>query len=152
MSNKAIGARFERDFAAALSRHGFWVHIFQDNHNGQPCDVIAARNGHAYLFDCKDCQGSFFRLSRMEENQLNAMKLFELTGNSRGKFAVQFAGGLIYLLDYWQLTVLKKHGYKQLDLADCQLYGIEFSAWMAQRNAADGWHKEEADGADHHWQ
>ena len=55
MSNKSAGMQFEREFAARLAAEGFWVHRFQDNKNGQPCDVIVARNGEAYLFDCKDC-------------------------------------------------------------------------------------------------
>ena len=152
MSNKAIGTRFERDFAAALNEHGFWVHLFQDNYNGQPCDVIAARNGHTYLFDCKECVGNFFRLDRMAENQLNAMKLFELTGNSRGKFAIRFGGMQTYLVDYWQLMALKDKGHKQINRMDCRLYGMEFSAWVAQRNAADGWIMEGWDDADHYWQ
>lgn len=78
---------FEREFAGKLAKNRFWVHRFQDNKNGQPCDVIAARNGKTYLFDCKDCAGAF-QLSRVEENQYNAMYLFHLTGNSRGMFAV----------------------------------------------------------------
>lgn len=48
MSNKSAGTQFEREFAARLAAEGFWVHRFQDNKNGQPCDVIAARNGEAY--------------------------------------------------------------------------------------------------------
>ena len=75
MNNKAAGTRFERELASILADYCYWVHLFQDNHNGQPCDIIAARNGHAYLIDCKDCQGNFFQLGRMEENQMNAMKL-----------------------------------------------------------------------------
>ena len=44
---------FEREFAGKLAKNRFWVHRFQDNKNGQPCDVIAARNGKTYLFDQK---------------------------------------------------------------------------------------------------
>ena len=66
------------------------MHRFQDNKNGQPCDVIAARNGETYLVDCKDCQKDVFELRRVEENQYNAMLLFHMTGNSRGMFAVRF--------------------------------------------------------------
>ena len=70
MSNKSAGTMFEREFAGKLAKNRFWVHRFQDNKNGQPCDVIAARNGKTYLFDCKDCAGAF-QLSRVEENQYN---------------------------------------------------------------------------------
>ena len=139
MSNKATGTQFEREFAQALSEHGFWVHRFQDNQNGQPCDVIAARSGNAYLIDCKDCQSSFFPLSRMEENQLNAMKLFEFTGNGSGKFAIRFEPGEIYLVSYWQLVALKDKGYKRVDRVDCRLYGMELSNWLAWQDTIMKW-------------
>lgn len=98
MSNKSSGTAFECDFAARLSGYGFWVHRLQDNRNGQPFDVIAARNGKAYAIDCKDCTDGIFRLSRMEENQLNAMRLWEETGNTEGLFAIRDArNGLVYM-------------------------------------------------------
>ena len=139
MSNKAAGTQFEKEFSQTLSEHGFWVHLFQDNRNGQPCDVIAARSGRAYLIDCKDCQKDFFRLSRMEENQLNAMKLFELTGNGSGKFAIRFSPSETYMVNYWQLATLRDKGYKKINQMDCRLYGMEFSAWLAWRDRVDGW-------------
>ena len=45
MSNKSNGTDFEKEFAQKLSDHGFWVHRMQDNQNGEPFDVIAARDG-----------------------------------------------------------------------------------------------------------
>lgn len=143
MSNKATGTQFERELASILAQYSFWVHIFQDNHNGQPCDVIAARNGHTYLFDCKDCQGNFFRLDRMEENQCSAMKLFELTGNGSGKFVVRFYPAEIYLVSYWQLMALRDKGYKRVDRMDCRMYGQELYHWLAERNKIDGWSEEQ---------
>ena len=149
MSNKSTGTKFEKEFAAALADHWFWVHLFQDNKNGQPCDVIACRNGNTYLFDCKDCQTDYFQVSRMEENQYNAMHLFELTGNSRGKFAVRFSPEEIYLVDYWQVKALKDQGVKKLSRKDCKIYGTEFSVWLESRNRIDGW---SGNDADHNWE
>ena len=149
MSNKAIGTKFEREFAEILASQGFWVHLFQDNRNGQPCDVMAARNGRTWLFDCKECQGSFFLLSRMEENQYNAMHLFEMTGNSRGKFAVRFSQEEIYLVDYWQLKVLMSKGLKRIDRMDCRIYGEDLQVWLNIRNSIDGWSGKDAG---YHWQ
>ena len=97
MSNKSAGTQFEREFASRLAAEGFWVHRFQDNKNGQPCDVIAARDGEAYLFDCKDCKTDMFSLRRVEENQFNAMRLFDTTGNRRGMFAIRYPDQVIYL-------------------------------------------------------
>lgn len=147
-SNKTAGTRFEKEIASILSKSGFWVHLFQDNRNGQPCDVIAARSGHTYLFDCKDCQGEFFPLRRMEENQYNSMRLFEITGNSRGKFVIRFLGEQIYLINYWQLGVLRDKGIKRIGPADCKLFGEDFWVWLNTRNLTDGWSDEDAG---HNW-
>lgn len=138
MNNKRSGTAFEREFAEQLATDGFWVHCFQDNQNGQPCDVIAARNGYTWLFDCKNCEGNYFLLSRVEENQYNAMKLFEMTGNSRGMFAIRFPGDKICLVPYWQLAILRKKGEKRLDRISCVLYGEEFSRWVLKRNQIEG--------------
>ena len=140
MSNKAVGNKSEAGFANLLSGQGFWVHRFQDNQNGQPCDVIAARSGHTYLFDCKDCQGEQFLLRRMEENQYNAMKLFELSGNSRGMFAIRFrAPEETYLVEYWQLAVLRDRGIKRIGRLDCRMYGRELWSWIRNKNQTDRW-------------
>lgn len=149
MNNKKTGTQFEQEMASFLAGYGFWTHRFQDNHNGQPCDLIAARNGHTYLFDCKDCMGNSFLIRRMEENQYNAMKLFELTGNGSGKFAIRFKAEETYLVDYWQLKALLTNGVKQIDRAKCSLFGEELSAWIARKNQEDGWSGE---NADHCWQ
>lgn len=138
-NNKKEGTEFEKNFAFILSKNGFWVHIFQDNKNGQPCDVMASRNGHTYLFDCKDCQRDTFRLSRMEENQLNAMALFEETGNSRGRFVVRFPGNEIYLSDYRTLKVLRDSGVNGLKRRDFQIYGQSLQPWLDYRNKVDEW-------------
>lgn len=130
MSNKAAGTRFEKEFAGILADNWFWVHLFQDNRNGQPCDVIAARDGNAYLFDCKDCQGNRFPLSRMEENQYNAMKLFRLTGNKRGMFAIRFPETGIYLVDFEVLKKLKDDGVTQIGENSIVRYGRSLQSWL----------------------
>ena len=144
MSTKSTGTRFEKEFAGILADNWFWVHLFQDNRNGQPCDVIAARNGHTYLFDCKDCQGDYFLLSRMEENQYNAMHLFELTGNSRGMFAIRFRPEEIYLIGYWKLKALMDQGLKRIDRMDCQVHGEDFFKWIKEQDRLNGWSGEDA--------
>ena len=69
MSNKSVGTKFEQKFAEILAERGYWVHLLQQNKNGQPCDVIACRDGNTYLFDCKDCETGILRLSRVADNQ-----------------------------------------------------------------------------------
>lgn len=130
MSNKSAGTKFEREFAERLAAEGFWVHRFQDNKNGQPCDVIAARNGEAYLFDCKDCQKEVFDLRRMEENQYNAMQFFYVTGNSRGMFAVRYPDEVVFLADFQLLDNLKNDGKKNISRTDMTTYGRTLESWL----------------------
>lgn len=137
MSNKSMGTEFEKEFAQMLAEKGFWAHCMKDNQNGQPFDVIAARNGVTYVFDCKDCQGDTFSLSRIEENQHNAMTLWSETGNRPGLFAVRFRNG-IYLLPHRMLMLLKKNGTKQLKPIDADRYGRELHNWLEGRDQADG--------------
>ena len=146
MSNKSAGTQFEREFASRLAAEGFWVHRFQDNKNGQPCDVIAARDGEAYLFDCKQCAEPFFRLSRMEENQYNAMKLFEMMGNLPGMFAIKFPDKTIYLVTYKKIKELQEAGFKRINETVCRTQGATLGEWLAGFDE-----REEKDG-DHHWQ
>ncbi|MEQ2595508.1 hypothetical protein AAAU22_07500 [[Clostridium] symbiosum] len=132
MSNKSTGTKFEREFAALLAEHWFWVHLFQDNKNGQPCDVIAARNGTTYLFDCKACSEDRFFMSRMRENQYNAMELFRITGNGRGMMAIRFPGGEIYLLDYLVLKSLVGDGVKRIGKDKMTQYARPLNNWLEE--------------------
>ena len=124
MSNKSIGTAFEKEFAQIFADRGFWVHCLRDNANGQPFDLIAARNNTAYAFDCKECQGSAFRLSRVEENQDHAMALWAETGNQFSFFAIRF-GDRIYLIPHRMLMILKGNGVKQLKETEAAKYGQE---------------------------
>ena len=139
VSNKTAGSRFEKEFAGILADHWFWVHLFQDNKNGQPCDVIAAKNGRAYLIDCKDCQSEIFPLSRIEENQINAMILFSMMGNAPGMFAIRFPDRKIYLLQYTELQELQEAGFKRINETVCRTQGIPLEQWLewSDRDAGD---------------
>lgn len=139
VSNKTAGSRFEKEFAGILADHWFWVHLFQDNKNGQPCDVIAAKNGRAYLIDCKDCQSEIFPLSRIEENQINAMILFSMMGNAPGMFAIRFPDRKIYLLQYTKLQELQEAGFKRINETVCRTQGMPLEQWLewSDRDAGD---------------
>lgn len=130
MSNKSTGTKFELELSETLAGRGFWVHRLQDNQNGQPCDLIACRNGQAWLIDCKNCQGDFFQLSRMEENQRNAMTLFRSTGNRGGLFAIRFSSGRIYMIPYQRLIEQEQMGMKRLHATHCAAYGMNLEYWM----------------------
>lgn len=139
MSNKSIGTQFENEFADILAENRFWVHNFQDNKNGQPCDVIASKNGKSFLFDCKDCETKFFRLSRMEENQLSAMALFEMYGNEPGMFAIRFPTTHIYLMNFRKMKEMRDTGFKRIDETICKALGVRLEEWLLS------WYREERD-------
>lgn len=137
MSNKSTGTAFEREFAQIFADRGFWVHCLRDNANGQPFDLVAVRNNIAYAFDCKECRGNVFRLSRLEENQDNAMALWAETGNQFSFFAIRF-GEKTYLVPHRMLVILKEHRTKQLKETDAAKYGQELFQWLKRRQVIEG--------------
>lgn len=129
INNKKSGTSFEYDFVQFLSHEGFWVHRLQDNQNGQPFDVIAAKDGKAYVFDCKDCKNDMFPLSRVEENQYNAMMLWQECGNTEGMFAMQTSKG-IRIIQLSALTFLKAKGIKTVNKNDLLWYSKSLRKWL----------------------
>lgn len=127
---------FEHEFAEQLAAQGFWVHVLQDNKNGQPFDIIAARNGTTYVFDCKDCQNDKFQLSRIEENQKNAMLLWAETGNQAGLFALQMTER-IYVIALKAIMILKEQGLKQIGIHELNRYGRTIEQWIAAKDRID---------------
>lgn len=136
MSNKAVGTAFENEFAEILFQNGFWAHKIQDNHNGQPFDVIAAKNGETFVFDCKDCAGYYFFLRRMEENQKNAMQLWIECGNKNALFAVRYSDDLLgsetYLFDFLFLMDLLKHGENHITRGNASRCGISLEEFLEE--------------------
>lgn len=129
MSNKSNGTAFEREFAEMLSARGFWAHLMQDNSNGQPFDVIAAKNGSTFVFDCKDCTGSRFEFRRMEENQRNAMQLWLDCGNQNAMFAVRYSGNQIYLFEFTDLVAYEEER-KSISQNEAITYGYTMDEFM----------------------
>lgn len=111
MVNKLAGNRFEAELCDILAANGFWAHNMAQNHAGQPADVIAVRNGHAVLIDCKLCQGKFFSFARVEPNQESAMELWKACGNGGGWFAVKGPDGEIRMISYPHIQSLQEQGF-----------------------------------------
>lgn len=107
MNNKKSGNQFEDELCQILSEHGYWTHNFAQNSAGQPADVIAVKDGCAYLIDCKVCSNGYFSIRRIEENQALAMQLWRDCGNGVGWFAMKF-GDTIYMVSMETLEALKK--------------------------------------------
>lgn len=128
--NKKIGNDFESDFCAILAVNGFWAHNFAQNRAGQPADVIAAKNRITYLIDCKVCSDGSFRLSRMEENQRRAMKLWTETGNGSGWFALKMPDESIYMMFMDLLLRLEAAGRSEVTEEEIRRIGVRLEEWL----------------------
>lgn len=129
--NRKVGTGFERDLCLSLSGCGFWAHNLAQNSQGQPFDVIAARNGVSYPIDCKDCSKNIFKMERIEENQFSAMTLWKETGNGEGWFAIRLITGEVRFISFstlLELSVLRT----VLSANDIRRYGITLGEWVSQ--------------------
>ena len=129
--NRKVGNGFEKDLCRSLSAYGFWVHNLAQNTQGQPFDVIAARNGASYPIDCKDCAKDIFRLERIKENQFSAMSLWKETGNGEGWFALRMMSGAVFFLSFSSLleqSLLKT----VLSASDIERIGVSLREWVEQ--------------------
>ncbi len=129
--NRKVGNGFEKDLCHCLSAYGFWVHNLAQNSQGQPFDVIAARNGVSYPIDCKDCAKDIFKMERIEENQLSAMSLWKYTNNGESWFALRLNNGAVYMISFSDMkvnmltkTVLSEREIKAL--------GVPLGEWVAK--------------------
>ena len=132
MNNKQAGNNFEREFCEQLARDKFWAHFIGGSKNGQPADIIAVRNEHAYLIDAKDCQNDRFVLSRIENNQDMAMRYWEMCGNNQGIFALNTSKG-VYMLRYGVVQVLEIAGIKSLNMQAIEQYCTPYEEWRLAR-------------------
>lgn len=68
-TRKALGNATEKRVLEWLKENGYWAHLMIQGANGQPCDIIAVKDGKATLIDAKHCATKRFALSRIEANQ-----------------------------------------------------------------------------------
>ena len=133
-SNRAVGNAFEQEFSELLYAYGFWVHRLTQDSAGQPADVIAVRNKTAYLIDCKDCSAKGFDLRRVEENQINAMQLWDECGNGQGWFALKVPGNVSDVSDIYMLPLFVVMAYKSrqssLSFAEIRELGKSIDVWV----------------------
>ena len=128
MSNKKLGNAFETEFCEILAEHGFWTHNMAQNAAGQPADVIAVKEGEAYLIDCKVCSQGKFAYNRIEDNQELAMSLWCECGNGYGLFALKFDTG-IYMVDRESLRSCSNH-YPAMTDQLAAMYGESLEKWL----------------------
>ena len=127
--NKKLGNDFEQELCEVFADAGYWTHNFANRKNGQPADIIAVKNGKAYLIDAKECTREIFPLKRMEYNQELSMGLWIECGNIEPYFALK-ARNEIYMVDYTTVMNLIREGKKQLNLEDMNKYGIRLATWL----------------------
>ena len=129
--NKKVGNTFERDLCLSLSGYGFWAHNLAQNSQGQPFDVLAAKDGKPYPIDCKVCEKNIFKMERVEENQALAMMLWRETGNGEGWFALKLNNGEVFFLTFSLLEELSltKHSLSESEI---RRYGITLGKWVSQ--------------------
>lgn len=129
--NRKTGTSFERQLCTSLSEYGFWAHQMAQNSQGQPFDVIAAKNGHTYPIDCKVCEKDIFRLERVEENQYSAMVLWRQTGNGEGWFALRMTNGEVWFisLEAMERAMLTR---RSLYWSEIKQFGITLEEWVSK--------------------
>ena len=128
MSNKKLGNQFESEFCDTLADEGFWTHNMAQNSDGQPADVIAVKNGEAYLIDCKVCSRDRFSFTRIEENQTLSMELWRDCNNGEGWFALQFSDQ-IYMVTLESIrNAMNSH--MSLNRETVEEYGIPLGEWL----------------------
>ena len=128
MSNKKLGNSFESELCEILAEEGFWTHNLAQNSDGQPADVIAVKNGEAYLIDCKVCSRGRFSFNRIEENQTLSMELWRDCGNGEGLFALEFSDDvyMVTLDSIWNCR--NRHQSMTRELA--ATYGERLNDWL----------------------
>ena len=131
MSNKSSGTGFECDFAEYMAEKGYWAHVFQNNRNGQPFDIILAKDGNTQAGDCKVCEKDIFRLERVEENQYSAMILWRQTGNGEGWFALRMTNGEVWFisLEAMERAMLTR---RSLYWSEIKQFGITLEEWVSK--------------------
>ena len=129
MINKKLGNKFEKELSEILYNAGYWVHLLNQNKNGQPADIIAVKNKKAYLIDAKVCSLEKFAFKRVEENQHLSMQMFIDCGNTTPYFALK-ARNEIYMVAYTAVMDLIRKGKKQLNFEEINKYGVRLATWL----------------------
>ena len=128
-TNRKDGLSFEQELCDKLAAHGFWAHDMTQGSNGQPVDVICARNGIAHIIDCKVCADNRFPFSRIETNQRSSILLWEDCGNSTGYFALKLNTGEIFMVPLYQIVGIEST-MSSFNEDDIRIFGTPFDKWV----------------------
>lgn len=130
--NKKLGNDFEQELCEIFADAGYWTHNFANRKNGQPADIIAVKNGGAYLIDAKVCSYEVFPFRRIEDNQQLAMDMWLECNNIEPYFALKVRNE-VYMVGYTTIKDLMRKGKKQLNLEDMNKYGTRVATWLRIR-------------------
>lgn len=113
------GRQFEDYVVKKLHEAGYWVHrIHPDESGQQPFDVIAVKGNTICAYDAKVVtEGKRFPMKRIEDNQLNAFRLFEKKTNGAdiGLLILEESGKIRYM-DIGQINTALWLGKKSIEL------------------------------------
>lgn len=87
------GKKFELEWAEKLKNNGYWAYLFP-NKQGQPCDIISAKDNRSYFWECKTCKSDTFDCKRLEANQRTASKYIRSCGNDNYFIVIRFKSGI----------------------------------------------------------
>lgn len=119
---KKLGTEFEKEMVNILAKDGWWSHFICPNETGaQPFDIIACKNGHCIVGDCKTSVKPIFPISRLEDNQIMAFEKWLACGNSMPFVFVKY-DNKIYVIEYSELSKIGKIDLRQREeLCVCEL-------------------------------
>ena len=128
--NEKIGSDFENYVVSKLRDKGFWVLRIPHSRNGQPFDIIAVGNEKVIAIDCKTCLTNRFYMSRIEENQKTAMRLFKRLNpqeNIIAGFAFEFADNSNVFVRYeklkeWNKMTITKDELEMMKVEDDDIF------------------------------
>jgi Holliday junction resolvase len=130
LSNKSNGTIFEREFCRIAHSYGFWAQMLVPDADGQPADIIIARDDITALIDCKDCRTDNFPFSRIKENQYLAMNEWMEMGNTHAMFALKLRDDSIWMVQFKHILKLKEAGFERLNGDQIRTVGMIFEEWI----------------------
>lgn len=104
------GRNFEQKLCNFYSKKGYYVIYNEKGVTGsQPCDLVVIRNNIATLIEAKNLtnKSGIFNCDRIEQNQLNAYKMYKSKQNSHFELAINW-NGAVYLIDFELLQLFPK--------------------------------------------
>ncbi len=119
-NNKIIGNEFEKEFALYLQERGMFVYNLPNKYTGQPFDIIAVKNNVFYAFECKHCNNNYFRLDRVEDNQIQVLRKLNKASTSNYYFVFKFDDCIRFChIDYIENCIkISRKNIKKEELKD----------------------------------